>query len=183
VSSKPGAGHLESVADILLDALSIDVIEQKKAIDNETFVFSGNRERWAQNGTADKEAAKKGMKHAVITELKYELTGRYDSDLMHGMTRQFDAYRLAEYNAWKYNQEHGYDWYGPERLPDRAVVTIRRIANRTGEKLDKQALKTLSDNGFIKLFRRTKWRLTAKGEVAIKYHHERDAWNKTKKSS
>jgi hypothetical protein len=38
-------------------------------------------------------------------------------------------------------QEHGYDWHGPETLSDRAVVAIRRIANSTGEKLDKQALK------------------------------------------
>lgn len=134
----------ERVADILRDILSIDAIEQKRARENETFVFSGDRERWAQDGTNDKAAAEKGMKHAVIEELKCTLSGRYNSDLMHGMMGQFAAYRRAEYDAWKYHQEHGYDWYGPERLSDRAVVTIRRIANRTGEKLDKQALKTLS---------------------------------------
>ena len=158
--------------------MRIDVIEQKKATENETFVFSGDRERWAQDGTNDKAAAEKGMKHAVIAELKNKLTGRSDLDLMHGMIRQFETYRGAQYDSWKYRQEHGHDWHGPETLSDRAVVTIRRIANRTDEKLDKQALKTLSDNGFIKPFRKTKWRLTAKGEVAIKYHHERDAWNK-----
>jgi len=54
-------------------------------------------------------------------------------------------------------------------------MTIRRIANQTDEKLDKQALKTLNDKGFIKPFRKTKWRLTGKGEMAIKYHHKRDA--------
>ncbi len=94
------------------------------------------------------------------------------------MMSQFAAYRNAEYDSWKYHREHGHDWQGPETLSDRAVLTIRRIANRTDEKLDKQALKTLSDKGFIKPFRKTKWRLTSKGEAAIKYHHERDEWNK-----
>ncbi len=60
-------------------------------------------------------------------------------------------------------------------------MTIRRIANQTGEKLNKQALKTLNDKGFIKPFRKTKWRLTGKGEMAIKYHHERDARSKQRK--
>jgi DNA-binding MarR family transcriptional regulator len=172
------ANEPERVADILLDTLSIDLIKEKKATENGTFVFSGDRERWAQDGTNDKAAAEKGMKHAVIAQLKCALTGRYDSDLMHGMTRHFETYRHAVYDEWKYRQEHGYDWYGPESLSDRAVLTIRRIVNRTGEKLDKQALKTLSDRGFIKPFRKTRWRLTAKGEAAIKYHHELDAWNK-----
>ena len=58
------------------------------------------------------------------------------------------------------------------------MVTIRKIANSSGEKLDKRALKVLSDAGFIRPFRREKWRLTAKGKRAIKYHDERDAWNK-----
>lgn len=178
INAYRAANEPERVADILRGTLSIDVIEQKKATENETFVFSGDRERWAQDGTNDKAAAEKGMKHAVIAELKNKLTERSDSDLAHGMIRQFDAYRGAEYASWKYRQEHRYDWHGPEILSDRAVVTIRQIANRTGEKLNKQALKALSDNGFIKPFRKTKWRLTAKGEEAIKYHHERDAWNK-----
>jgi hypothetical protein len=178
INAYRAANEPERVADILRDTLSIGVIEQKTATENETFVFSGDRERWAQDGTNDKAAAEKGMKHAVIAELKNKLTGRSDSDLVHGMIRQFDAYRGAEYASWKYRQEHGYDWHGPETLSDRAIVTIRQIANRTGEKLNKQALKALSDNGFVKPFRKTKWRLTAKGEVAIKYHHERDAWNR-----
>lgn len=168
----------ERIADILRDTLSIDVIEQKKSLENETFVFSGDRERWAQDGTTDKAAAEKGMKHAVIAELKDTLSGRSDSDFTHGMIGQFAAYRSAEYNSWKYRQEHGDDWHGPDSLSDRAVVTLRRIANNTCEKLDKQAIKTLSDRGFIKPFRKIKWRLTAKGEVAIEYHLERDSWNK-----
>jgi hypothetical protein len=166
------------VADIFCDALSIDAIEQRDAAENETFVFSGDRERWARDGTNDKAAAVRGMKHAVIAELKCALKGRDNPDRNDGMIRQFAVYRRAEYDGWKYHQEHGYDWHGPEHLSDRAVSTIRRIANRNGEKLDKQALKVLTERGFIRPFRKTKWRLTAKGEVAIKYHHERDAWNK-----
>ena len=172
------ANEPENVSDILRDSLSMNVIEQKKVMENEKFIFSGDRERWVQDGTNDKVAAAKGMRHAVIAQLKGALTGRNDSDLTYEMIEQFEAYRRADYDAWKYRQEQGYDWYGPESLSDRAILTIRRIANRTGEKLDKQALKALSDKGFIKPFRKTKWRLTAKGEVAIKYHHERDAWNK-----
>jgi hypothetical protein len=162
----------------LRDALSIDVIEQEKASERETFIFSGDRERWAQDGTNDKAAATKGMKHAVIAELKYTLTGRHDPDLMDRMIGQFSAYRQAEYNAWKYREEHDYDWHGPERLSDRAIMTMRRIASRAGEKLDKHALATLSAKGFIKPFRKTGWRLTAKGEVAIKYHRELDEWSR-----
>jgi hypothetical protein len=172
------ANEPERVADILRDSLSIDVIEQKNAAEKDTFVFSGDRERQARDGTADKAAAEKGMKHAVIAEIKSVLTGRADWDPMLGMVRQFGAYRAAEYQEWKYRQEHGYDWHDPSTLSDRAVVTLRRIANLAGEKLDKQALKTLGNHGFIKPFRKTQWRLTAKGEMAIKYHHERDAWNK-----
>lgn len=175
------ANEIERVADILRDILSIDLIEQRKSGENETFVFSGDRERWAQDGTNDRLAAEKGMKHAVIAELKDAITGRRDPDRRHGMTRHFETYRRAEYDEWKYRQKHGYDWYGPEHLSDRAVVTIRRIASNSDQKLDKQALKTLSDREFIKPFRKTKWRLTGKGEVAIKYHEERDAWNKRRR--
>jgi hypothetical protein len=166
------------VADVLRASLSIDVIEQKKSSENETFVFSGDRERWALDGTNDTAAAEKGMKHAVIAELKNALTDRSDSNVTHGMIGEFNAYSFAEQKAWKYRREHSYDWYGPETLSDQAVVTLRRIANSAGEKLNKQALNTLSNRGFIKAFRKTKWRLTAKGEVAIKYHDERDAWVK-----
>jgi hypothetical protein len=170
------ASELAGVAELLRDALAVDVLERTRAAENETFVFSGDRERRAQDGTDDKAAAERGMKHAVIAELKCALTGRRDADGAGGMTAHFEAYRRADYDAWKYRQEHGYDWHGPEHLSGRAVITLRRIANHTGEKLDKQALKTLSSHGFIKPFRKTRWRLTAKGEVAIKYHDERDAW-------
>jgi hypothetical protein len=167
----------DPVGDILRDALSIESIEQKTATESDGFVFSGDRERRAQDGTNDRAAAERGMKHAVIAELRCTVTGRSNSDIDHKMVRCFNAYSDAQHKAWKYHQQHGYDFYGPEWLSDRALVTLRRIASRTEEKLDKQALKTLTDHGFIKRFRKT-WRLTAKGEVAIKYHRERDAWKK-----
>lgn len=172
------ANEPERVADILLETLSIDVIEQKKSMKDDTFIFSGDRESRGQDGTKDKAAAVRGMKHAVIAQLKCELTARHDPDIAHEMIRHFEAYRHAVYDEWKYRQKHGYDWYGPERLSNRAVLTIRRIEARALAKLNKQALKTLTANGFIRPFGKTKWRLTAKGEVAIKYHEERDAWNK-----
>ncbi|ASW07306.1 hypothetical protein [Rhizobium sp. 11515TR] len=168
-------GEAEQAEDILHKALSVDTIEQENA-ETGRFVFSEDRERWAHDGTDATLAAKRGMKHAVIEQLKCTITDRHNSNLDNGMIGQFEAYRRAQYDAWKYQQKHGYDWYGPERLSGRAVATIRRIANGTDEKLDKQALKTLSENGFVKLFRKTKWRLTAKGENAIKYHDERDVW-------
>lgn len=171
-------GEAEHVSNVLHKALSIDAIEQEDVNKNERFVFSGDRERWEHDGTSAKRAAERGMQSAVIAQLKCKILGREDADASIGMARQFAAYRNAEYDAWKYREEHGYDWYGPERLYDRAVVTLRRIASGENEKLDKQALKTLSDNDFIKTFRKTRWRLTAKGELAIKYHDERDAWNK-----
>lgn len=162
--------------DILHKALSVDAIEQEKAAKNDRFVFSGDRERWACDGTSAKLAAESGMKHAVIAQLKATISGRHYSDVANGMTGHFEDYRRAEHDAWRYKEEHGYDWYGPERLYDRAVVTLRRIANGTGEELNKQGLETLSKNGFIKPFRKTRWRLTAKGNVAVEYHNERDAW-------
>ncbi len=58
------------MADVLRDTLSIDVIEQKKASEKETFVFSGDRDRRAKDGTNDKTAAENGMKHAVLATLK-----------------------------------------------------------------------------------------------------------------
>jgi hypothetical protein len=114
------------------------------------------------------------MKHAVISVLECAVTGRQSQSL--GMLKCFDAHVAAQRKTEKYYQQHGYDFYGPESLSNRALATLRGIANRTEDKLDKQALKTLTDRGFIKPFRKT-WRLTAKGEAAIRYH-ERDAWQK-----
>src|SRR5436309_1642049 len=138
------------MAGILRDSLSIDALEQKKAVEKEIFVFSGDYERWVRDGTLEKAAARRGRKHAVIAELKYALAGHTNSDLMDGMARQFEAYRQAEYASWKYHQEHGYDWYGPEYLSERAVDTLRHLAAGTSDKLNKQALKTRGDHGFIK---------------------------------
>jgi hypothetical protein len=169
-------GEAERVADIFYKALSIDAIEQEAARKSESFVFSGDRERWDCDGTSAKRAAEHGMKHAVIGQLKATISARRDSDFANGMTGHFEDYRRAEYDAWKYREEHGYDWYGPESLSERSVITLRRIADGTGEKLDQRAVETLRDRGFIKLFRKTKWQLTVKGDVAVEYHNERRTW-------
>jgi hypothetical protein len=49
-----------------------------------------------------------------------------------------------------------------------------------GQRLHKQVVNTLSKNGFIKPFRQ-KWRLTPKGELAIKFHAEKDAFYASEK--
>jgi hypothetical protein len=52
-------------------------------------------------------------------------------------------------------------------LSETALVTLRHIAKRANERLHKQALKTLSDRGFIKPFR-NKWRIaTPKSEIDL----------------
>jgi acyl-CoA synthetase (AMP-forming)/AMP-acid ligase II len=61
-------------------------------------------------------------------------------------------------------------------LSDTAVSTLRSIAKGNNERLHKQAVNTLSKHEFIKPFRK-KWRLTPKGERAIKYHAEKDAFH------
>ena len=68
------------------------------------------------------------------------------------------------------------DFYGADFLSDTAVSTLRRIAAGNNERLHKQAVNALSKYDFIKPFRR-KWRLTPKGEQAIKYHAEKDAFH------
>lgn len=168
----------DRIAEIMRTALSIDVIESERGAKDRAFVFSEDRERWKKDGTEGKRAAEIGMQHAVLAQLKCRIIGVDDSGTADGMWRYFEDYRRAEYEAWKYRQEHEYDWYGPERLSGRAVLTIRRIANKESDKLDKQALKILNERGYIRPFRTTKWRLTAKGQTAIKFHDERDAWIK-----
>ena len=68
------------------------------------------------------------------------------------------------------------EFYGAEFLSDTAVSTLRSIAKGNNERLHKQAVNTLNKYDFIKPFRR-KWRLTPKGERAIKYHAEKDAFH------
>jgi hypothetical protein len=61
-------------------------------------------------------------------------------------------------------------------LSDTAVSTLRSIAEGNNKRLHKQAVNTLSKYDFIKPFRK-KWRLTPKGERAVKYHAEKDAFH------
>ena len=67
------------------------------------------------------------------------------------------------------------EFYGADSLSDTAVSTLRSVAKGNNERLHKQAVNTLSRYDFIKPFRK-KWRLTPKGERAIKYHAEKDAF-------
>jgi len=73
------------------------------------------------------------------------------------------------------------EFYGADSLSDTAVSTLRSVAKGNNERLHKQALGTLSKYGFIRPFRK-KWRLTPKGERAIKYHAEKDAFYAKRKS-
>lgn len=68
------------------------------------------------------------------------------------------------------------EFYGADFLSDTAVSALRSIAKGNNERLHKQAVNTLSKYDFIKPFRKN-WRLTPKGERAIKYHAEKDAFH------
>ena len=60
-------------------------------------------------------------------------------------------------------------------FPTPQFPLLRSIAKGDNDRLHKQAVNTLSRYDFIKPFRK-KWRLTPKGERAIKYHAEKDAF-------
>jgi hypothetical protein len=85
--------------------------------------------------------------------------------------------REAEIDNYQYRMAHPHQRYAYEVdcLSQIALATLRSIAQRLNGRLHKQALKTLSDRGFIKPFRKT-WRLTPDGERAIKYHAEKEAF-------
>ncbi|QGM98428.1 hypothetical protein [Methylocystis parvus] len=89
--------------------------------------------------------------------------------------------READYDECEYRRTHPWmEFYGADFLSDTAVSTLRRITEGNYEQLHKQAVNALSKYEFIKPFRK-KWRLTAKGERAIKYHAEKDAFHAKKK--
>lgn len=66
----------------------------------------------------------------------------------------------------------------PTSQSQRSVALKKEITSDT----IRQALGTLSKYGFVRPFRK-KWRLTPKGERAIKYHSERDAFNAERKGA
>ena len=89
----------------------------------------------------------------------------------------FSCWRDAQIDKYQYQITHPHQWYTYklDRLSETALATLRNIANHATKLLHKQALKTLSDRGFIKPLRK-KWRLTPHGERAIKYHAEKEAF-------
>ena len=167
----------ERIPDILRDALSVDVAERFAP---ERFVFSEERERNAKDGTDKQALAHKRVLHAVLKRLKKCVLGGsplgYDESY-NEIEQCFQLWRQAQADKYQYQMAHPHqihtyelDWFS-----ETALATLRNIANDANEVLHKQALKTLSDRGFIKPFRK-KWRLTPDGERAIKYHAEKEVF-------
>jgi len=168
----------DRITDVLRDTLSIDIIEQES--EPETFVFSEDRERMAKDGTDKAVAAHRQITHAVLKKLKSRVLGHSHYRWDESYTRIEQAFRLrreADFDEYEYRRTHPrIEFYGADFLSDTAVSTLRSIAKGNSERLHKQAVNTLSKYDFIKPFRK-KWRLTAKGERAIKYHAEKDAFH------
>jgi hypothetical protein len=140
----------------------------------------------AQDGTDKKEAAHKQITHAVLKKLKNRVLGhphhRWDDTYVE-IERAFRLRREADFDEYEYRRTHPQtDVYSADFLSDTAVSTLRSIYKGNDERLHKQALGTLSKYGFIRPFRK-KWRLTPKGEQAIKYHAEKDAFSANRKDN
>jgi hypothetical protein len=167
----------DRIPDILRDALSIDVVERFAP---ERFVFSEERVRNATDGTDKQALAHKQVVHAVLKTLKMRVLGGsslgYDESY-NEIEHCFQLWRDAQIDKYQYQITHPHRWYTYklDRLSETALATLRNIANHATKLLHKQALKILSDRGFIKPLRK-KWRLTPNGERAIKYHAEKEAF-------
>jgi hypothetical protein len=173
----------DRIPDILRDALSVDVIEKSEP---ERFVFSEERERNAKDGTDKKARAHEQVTHAVLKKLKqWILSGQPlgHDEYYYQVEDCFRLRREADIDEYKYRIEHQQRRYihDADFLSETALATLRQIAKQANDRLHKQALKTLSDRGFIKPFR-NKWRLTPDGEWAIKYHAEKDAFHAPRKA-
>jgi hypothetical protein len=172
----------DRIADVFRDALSIDIIEQES--EPETFVFSEDRERMAKDGT-DKAAAAHGqITHAILKKLKSRVLGqphyRWDESYLQ-IEQAFRLRRDADFDEYEYGRTRPrIEFYGADSLSDTAVSTLRSIAKGNNERLHKQAVSTLSKYDFIRPLRK-KWCLTPKGERAIKYHAEKDAFHEKRK--
>jgi len=168
----------DRITDVLRDTLSIDIIEQES--EPETFVFSEDRERMAKDGTDKAAAAHRQITHAVLKKIKSRVLGYSHYRWDESYTRIEQAFRLrrdADFEEYEYRRTHPrMEFYGADFLSDTAVSTLRNIAEGNNERLHKQAVNTLSKYDFIKPFRK-KWRLTPKGERAVKYHAEKDAFH------
>jgi hypothetical protein len=167
----------DSVPDILRNALSVDVAERSAP---ESFVFSEERERNAKDGTDKTALAYKQVTHAVLKKLKKIVLERppigYDESY-YEIERCFRLWREAEIDRYQYQTAHPRQSYAypVDWLSETSLATLRSIAKRSNGRLHKQAVKTLSNRGFIKPLRKT-WRLTPDGERAIKYHTEKEAF-------
>ncbi|KJC60310.1 hypothetical protein UP10_13220 [Bradyrhizobium sp. LTSPM299] len=174
----------DRIPNVLCDVLSNDVIEQNSRPD--TFVFSEDRERMAQDGTDKADAAHTQITHAVLKKLKSRVLGhpnyRWD-DIYVEIEQAFRLRREADFEEYEYRRTHPRtEFYGADFLSDTAVSTLRSIGKGNTERLHKQALGILSKYDFIRPFRK-KWRLTPKGERAIKYHAEKDAFHAKRKGN
>ncbi|SEC74468.1 hypothetical protein SAMN05519104_1999 [Rhizobiales bacterium GAS188] len=90
--------------------------------------------------------------------------------------KAFRLRREAYFDEYEYRRAHPrVQFYDAHSLSNTAVSTLHIIAADDKKRLNKQAVNTLSKNGFIKPFRQ-KWRLAPKGERAVKSHAERDAF-------
>jgi hypothetical protein len=168
----------DRIPDVFRDALSIDIIEQKS--EPKSFVFSEDRERMAQDGTDKASAAHRQITHAVLKKLISRVLGNSHCRWDETSIRIEQAFRLrrdADFDEYEYRRTHPrIEFYGVDSLSDTAVSTLRSIAKGNNERLHKQAVNTLSKHEFVKPLRK-KWRLTPKGERAIKYHAEKDAFH------
>jgi hypothetical protein len=168
----------DRISDVLRDVLSVDIIEPKS--EPETFVFSEDRERMAKDGTDKAVAAHRQITHAVLKKLKSRILGvpNYRSDESYVQVEQaFRLRRDADFDQYEYWRTHPQmEFFGADFLSNTAVSTLRSIAKGNNERLHKQAVRTLTKYDFIRPFRK-KWRLTPKGEQAIKYHAEKDAFH------
>lgn len=172
----------DRIADVFRDALSIDIIEQKSEPD--TFVFSEDRERMAKDGTDKAAAAHRQITHAILKKLKSRVLGqphdRWDESYVQ-IEQAFRLRRDADFDEYEYRRAHPrIEFYGADSLSDTAASTLHSIAKGNNERLHKQAVSTLSKYDFIRPFRK-KWRLTPKGERAIKYHAEKDAFHEKRR--
>jgi hypothetical protein len=112
--------HLpDRMPDVFCDALSTDIVDQKSKPD--TFVFSEDRERMAQDGTDKAEAAHKQITHAVLKKLKSRFLGhphyRWDDTYIE-IEQAFRLRREADFEEYEYRRTHPRtEFYGADFFP------------------------------------------------------------------
>jgi hypothetical protein len=114
----------DRMPDVFCDALSTDIVEQKSKPD--TFVFSEDRERMAQDGTDKAEAAHKQITHAVLKKLKSRFLGhphyRWDDTYIE-IEQAFRLRREADFEEYEYRRTHPRtEFYGADFLSDTGAL-------------------------------------------------------------